>query len=331
VSRVINGHSNVRDSTREQVMRAIRKLDYIPNAAAKSLASARTSRIALIYTNPSTAYLSELLVGALRGTARTAVQLVIDSWDHFGDEARRSAARALAKSVAGVILPPPLCESRVVVPELIKAGVPVVAIASGRSSYNISRVRIDDFAAGKEVTEYLVALGHTRIGFIKGHPNLTASVRRFEGFNAALSEAGIAADDGLVQQGYFTYRSGLKAAEKLLSRRHAPSAIFASNDDMAAAVVSVAYRLGLEVPEDLSVVGFDDTSAATTTWPELTTVRQPIASMAQSAIDIMLHSIQHRDGEPRIVVDKVVDYALIKRDSVAGPRSAGRRRTTKRT
>ncbi len=322
VSRVVNGHGKVRDSTRERVMRAVRELGYTPNLAASSLAAAQGARIALIHTNPSSAYLSELLVGALRGTARTAMQLVIDAWDNFDTEEERKAARTLAKSVAGAILPPPLCESKAVIAELVNAGVPVVAIASGRFSHDISRVRIDDYRASKEITDYLIALGHTRIGYIKGHPNQTASARRFEGFQAALGEAGIAQDATLVQQGYFTYRSGLKAAEKLLALRKPPTAIFASNDDMAAAVVSVAHRRGLDVPRDLSVVGFDDTSAATTVWPELTTVRQPVAAMADTAIDILLRSIRSRERDTRVVVDHVVAHQLIKRDSVAPPGGA---------
>ncbi len=323
VSRVVNGRGTVRDATRERVMRAVRELGYTPNLAASSLAAAQDTRIALIHTNPSSAYLRELLVGALRGAARTAAQLVIDSWDNYNADAQRNAARALAKSVAGAILPPPLCESRAVVNELVNAGVPVVAIASGRFCQEISCVRIDDFHASREITAHLVALGHRRIGYIKGHPNQTASARRHEGFQAALADAGIAADGAMVQQGYYTYRSGLEAAEKLLGHRRPPTAIFASNDDMAAAVVSVAHRRGLDVPVDLSVVGFDDTSAATTVWPELTTIHQPIASMADSAVDILLRGIRRREGSTRVVVDHVVAHQLVSRASVAPPRTGG--------
>jgi LacI family transcriptional regulator len=106
-----------------------------------------------------------------------------------------------------------------------------------------------------------------------------------------------------VQQGYFSYRSGLEAAEQLLGQDRPPTAIFASNDDMAAAVVSVAHRHGLDVPRDLSVVGFDDTSAATTVWPELTTIHQPIASMADSAIDVLLRDIRRNDRTTRLLAD----------------------------
>ncbi|HET7267561.1 MAG TPA: LacI family DNA-binding transcriptional regulator [Oleiagrimonas sp.] len=326
VSRVVNGHSKVRETTRERVMQAVRELGYIPNRAASSLAAAHDARIALIYTNPSAAYLRELLVGALQGTGRTAAQLIIDDWSALDAAAERKAARVLAKSAGGVILPPPLCESEDVISELSSAGVPVVAIAPGYFNPDISSVRIDDFLAGKEITRQLVKAGHTRIACIKGHPNQVASTRRFEGYKAALEEAGIAVHASLVQQGYFTYRSGLDATKTLLSSRKPPTAIFASNDDMAAAAISVAHRRGLDVPHDLSVVGFDDTATATTIWPELTTIRQPIASMADSAIDILLRAIRREPGEPRLVVDQVVAHQLIVRDSVVPPAASARKR-----
>ncbi|MCR6663566.1 MAG: LacI family DNA-binding transcriptional regulator [Luteimonas sp.] len=319
VSRVVNAQGKVRDDTRERVMRAIRQLDYTPNLAASSLAAAQHTRIALIYTDPSGAYLRELLVGLLRVASRTAIQLVIDYWDDLSVEAERKAARALSRKVDGVILPPPLCESRTAVNEFVRAGIPVVAIASGRFSNDISCVRIDDFRAGKELTEHLIEQGHHRIGFIRGRPDLSGSARRYDGFLAALHEAGLETDAALVQQGDYTYRSGLKAAEKILSNRKPPSAIFASNDDMAAAAISVAHRRGLDVPRDLSVVGFDDTSASTMVWPEVTTIHQPIASMANAAIEVLLRSIRRKDASTRVLVDQVVPHRLVERDSVSSP------------
>jgi LacI family transcriptional regulator len=319
VSRVVNGQGKVRDTTRDRVMRAVRELGYTPNLAASALATAQDTRVAMIYTNPSSAYLRELLVGALRGASRTAAQLVIDTWDSLGAGAQRQAARALARRVAGVILPPPLCESKAIVSEFLEAEIPVVAIASGRFHQDISCVRIDDFRASKDITLHLIAAGHRRIGYIKGNPNQTASVRRFEGFLSAMAQAGIEVDENLVESGFFTYRSGLEASEKLLSHPRAPTAICAANDDMAAAVVSVAHRRGMDVPRDLSIVGFDDTSAATTVWPELTTIRQPIAAMADSAVDILMRNIRRKDKSMRTVVDHLVPHELVERDSVAPP------------
>ncbi len=134
VSRVVNGKSNVRDDTRERVMRAVDKLGYTPNLAASALAAAQNTRLALVYTNPSGAYLRELLVGVLHVASHTAIQLVIDYWDDLDPEAERKAARKLAKGVSGVILPPPLCDSEVAVQEFLRAKVPVVAIASTASA-----------------------------------------------------------------------------------------------------------------------------------------------------------------------------------------------------
>jgi len=317
VSRVINGHAGVRDGNRERVMRSVRELDYRPNLAASALAAAQHTCIALIYTNPSSSYLRELLVGALRGSTRAAAQLVIATWDELGPRARREAARQLAGSVAGVILPPPLCESKGIVDAFVDAGIPVVSIASSQFSDRISCVRIDDHQASREMVSHLIAHGHTRIGYIKGDPNQTASAHRWQGYRDALVEAGIGYDEALVQPGLYTYRSGLDAAERLLTLPQPPSAIFASNDDMASAVVSVAHRRGLDVPGNLSVVGFDDTSASTMVWPELTTIHQPVAAMADTAIDILLREIRRTAGSGRVTVNHVLQHALVARDSVS--------------
>jgi len=325
VSRVINGHAGVREGNRARVMRSVRELDYRPNLAASTLAAAQHTCIALIYTNPSASYLRELLVGALRGSTRAAAQLVIATWDELGTQARRDAARQLASSVAGVILPPPLCESNDIVDEFVTAGIPVVSIASSHFSDRLSCVRIDDRRASHEMVSHLIAHGHTRIGYITGDPNQTASAHRWQGYRDALADAGIGYDDTLIQPGYFTYRSGLEAAERLLALHLPPSAIFASNDDMASAVVSVAHRRGLDVPRDLSVVGFDDTSASTMVWPELTTIHQPVAEMADTAIDILLREIRRPASSVRGTINQVLSHQLVTRASVARPtRSASR-------
>jgi len=315
VSRVVNGKSNVSPDTRARVMRAVEKLGYTPNLAASTLAAAQNTRIALVYTNPSGAYLRDLLIGVLHAASRTAIQLVIDYWDDLDADAERKAARRLARSVSGVILPPPLCDSEIAVQELVRAKIPVVSIASNRFSDRISCVRIDEFHAAREITDHLIAQGHRRIGYIKGRDDMAASEHRFEGFRAALETAGIPLDRHLVQPGDYTYRSGLVAAEKLLSRKQPPSAVFASNDDMAAAVVSVAHRRGLDVPRDLSVVGFDDSSSATTVWPELTTIRQPVSTMADAAVDLLLRQIRNGAG----IADDVFGHQLVRRQSVAAP------------
>jgi LacI family transcriptional regulator len=324
VSRVVNGEKNVRDVTRASVLSAVKDLQYAPNAAARSLAGAGGARIGLLYSNPSAAYLSEFLVGALDEASRSGAQLVLEKCEAEDIAAESAAIQRLVKGgVAAIILPPPLCESVAVIAELKQAGVPAVFVATGRFRGEASCVRIDDFRAAHEMTRYLLDLGHKRIGFLAGHPNQTASAERQFGFETALREANVKLDKSMIAQGYFSYRSGLVAAEKLLSRKTLPTAIFASNDDMAAAVVSVAHRKGLDVPGDLSVVGFDDTAIATTIWPELTTIRQPVAAMAEIALELVVREIRRRkEGIEIKPLDHLVVHTLIKRQSAAAPRGS---------
>jgi LacI family transcriptional regulator len=203
-----------------------------------------------------------------------------------------------------------------------QAQVPAVLVASGRPAAGLSAVSINDFEASRAMTRHLLELGHRRIGFINGHPNQTASGQRFRGYIEGMTEAGLSVGTDQVAQGYFTYRSGLEAAEKLLTAWQ-PTAIFASNDDMAAATMAVAHRQGLDVPADLTVAGFDDTPLATTVWPALTTVRQPIAEMAREAVRLLIDQIRkRRDGETAPVRHKLLKFTLIERESTAPPRNS---------
>ena len=335
VSRVINGEKNVRDTTRLAVLDAVQHLNYSPNSAARSLAAGEATQIGLLYANPSAAYLSQFLVGALEGARRTGSHLLIEACEGESADEQAEATRGFAlTNVEGVILPPPLSESRPVQAELEAAGIPVVFVARGLAPEGCLNVRIDDFGAAAAMTRHLLDLGHRHIGFIKGYPGHMATTERINGFCAALRERGVDPDEAPMEQGYFTYRSGLAAAERLLSRPNPPTAIFASNDDMAAATVNVAHRRGLEVPGDLSIVGFDDTAPATTVWPELTTVRQPVAAMAECALRLLLADLKaRRFGGPSPEMEQVLDHELIVRQSSGPPRQgtprgAGRRAKT---
>ncbi|WP_031303912.1 LacI family DNA-binding transcriptional regulator [Sphingobium quisquiliarum] len=318
VSRVINGGQVVRPAMRERVERAIAELNYAPSAAARSLAGGEERRIALLYSNPSAAYLSEFLVGSLDQASRSGVTLVIERWDE-GTSVEGVIAHLQRSRVDGVLLPPPLCDLEPLTQALQRAGIAAVAVATSRPPEGMPVVSIDDRRAAYEMTRHLLQLGHRRIGFIRGNPNQHASGRRYEGYLAALAEAGVAQDEALTGPGLYTYRSGLEAAGKLLDLPDPPTAIFAANDDMAAAAVAAAHRRGLDVPGDLSVCGFDDSAIATTIWPELTTIRQPISAMSRQAVELLVRQLGARDaGEPPASV--LLDYELIRRQSDGPPR-----------
>jgi LacI family transcriptional regulator len=320
VSRVINGEPNVREKTRNMVSAAIEELGYAPNEAARSLAGASQIHIALLYSNPSSAYLSEFLVGGLEQARRNNIQFVVEKCVD-GPDAVETVRRLIAGGIDGILLPPPLADDSHVLDVLNETGTPAVVVTAISMGESISAVSIDDYNAAFEMTRHIVSLGHTRIGFIAGHPNQHASERRLMGYRDALKEAGIAAPTELCAQGLFTYRSGLDAAEQLLNLEDMPTAIFASNDDMAAATVSVAHRRGMDVPGDLTVCGFDDTPLAVEIWPELTTIHQPITSLSGAAAELLVQKIRaQRTGKRQKAKHLVLEFKLIRRQSDAAPR-----------
>ena len=314
VSRVVNNQSGVKPSTRDAVMRAIETLGYSPNAAARSLARAGVGRIGLLYSNPSSGYLGEILLGALEGAHRSGAQLLIGKCDSDTASEQAAIQRLISEGVGGLILPPPHGESWSAIAEIEAHGVEAVAIAAGRFRSVASSIRIDDMAAAAAMTRHLLSLGHRRIGFIKGASNQSASAERLIGFETELSQAEPPAE-GLIESGEFTYRSGFEAAERLLAARRPPTAIFASNDEMAVASIAAARRRGLDVPRDLTVVGFDDTPLASTVWPALTTIRQPIAEMAEAAV---MRLVRGRSDDPEDR-DRVVEHTLMIRESSGPP------------
>jgi len=328
VSRVINDGKNVRHSTREAVLEAIERLNYSPNTAARSLAAGHAIHLGLLYANPSAAYLAQFLIGALHAARNAGIHLVIESCESEDADEQAEVTRRFATSdVEGVVLPPPLSESQPIMAELDAMGIPFVTVAMGAPREDSLNVRIDDYAAAMEMTRYLLELGHRSIGFIKGHPNHVASHDRYRGFCDALDEAGIDSGKAPAEQGYFSYRSGLAAGERLLTGGDRPTAIFASNDDMAAATVSVAHRMGLIVPDDISIVGFDDTALATSVWPELTTVKQPIAAMAEAAVELLIADLRkRRGGAGHKFTERVLSHAMIIRESSGPPPNARKAR-----
>jgi LacI family transcriptional regulator len=209
---------------------------------------------------------------------------------------------------------------------LTELGATAVAVGSGRAPENHSSVMIDEFQAAYDMTSHIIGLGHKRIGFIVGNPHQSASAQRLAGFNEAMVAAGLDAPSEVVAQGLFSYRSGLDAAERLLSRTQGLTAIFASNDDMAAATVAVAHRRHLDVPADISVTGFDDTAIASTIWPELTTIRQPIGDMSRRAVELLGKELRVRQKGDRVKPTHItLGYQLIRRNSDAAPSLARRK------
>jgi LacI family transcriptional regulator len=317
VSRVINSGPRVREETRDKVNASIKALHYSPNLAARNLASAETVMVGLLYANSTSAYLSELLLGSLEQASLSGCQLVLEQYADIESE-KGAIKRIRAGTIDGVILPAPLGDSQEVLKAVAEAGVPAVLITSGRPAPGFSAVSINDFEAAREMTRHLLALGHKKLAFIAGHPGHTASGQRFRGYIEGMTEAGLSVGPDQVAQGFYTYRSGLDAAERLLSNGWNPTAVFASNDEMAAATIAIAHRRGLDVPGDIAVAGFDDTPLATMMWPELTTIHRPVADMAREAVRMLIEQVRaKRTGGTPQMMHEMLDFTLVPRDSSA--------------
>jgi LacI family transcriptional regulator len=318
VSRVLNREPNVRHVTRERVVDVASRLRYRPNASARSLAGSRSYLIGLLIDNPSLGYVAELQFGAMARCRQEGFHLVAEPIETGApDTAARLRAMLVDLHLDGVILTPPACDDLEVLSVLEAAGAPFVRIAPGREPGRAACVRMDDAAAAHELTGLLLQLGHRDIGFILGDPAHGAAAARCAGFKAAMAEAGVEVRPDRLRQGDFSYRSGVLAAEALLAGPDRPTAIFAGNDDMALGAISTANRLGLSVPGDVSVCGFDDTPAARAVWPRLTTVRQPIVEMAQEAAGLLIAGSMIDDrGRP---VERLLAFRIEARESTAPP------------
>lgn len=321
VSRVITGSKPVNEGTRQRVAVAIARLKYEVNVAARA-ARVGSLRVGLLYSNPSAAFLSAFLVGAMGQCSASGAQLILEKC--AGLRGWRAAIdQLIASGVHGILLTPPLCDSRPVLQLLAELDIPAVAVATARPGKSTSAVRIDDYDGALSMVRHLVSLGHRDIAFIKGDPKHTPAQLRYRAFLDAMGEARLEVPPERVAEGMFTYRSGLTAARGLLEQSNRPSAIFACNDDMAAAVVAVAHGLRLEIPRDLAVCGFDDTPLATTVWPNLTTVHQPIGEMGQVAVELICEQIRcQRKQQPSAVEHRLLPYILVPRLSSTGVSSS---------
>nr|WP_299856659.1 LacI family DNA-binding transcriptional regulator [Sphingomonas bacterium] len=314
VSRVLNNEKYVGAETRARVEAAVAALNFRPSAAARSLAGKRSWQIALICDNPSPYYVYEMQSGIRDRCAQDGVRMIAQPYDRDSATLLDDVESLVdATHVDGLILTPPVTDFGAVLDLLQRRGVRFVRISPGTQLDLTPSSFLDNEAAAIAMTRHLIGLGHRRIGFVMGHKSYATSAQRLAGYMRALQEAGIELDLGLVKQGGYDFASGSVAGEELLALDRPPSAIFASNDDMAAGVLAVAHHRGLAVPHALSVAGFGDDALAGYVWPPLTTIRQPTRRMGYEAADMLLSE------ETETVERREVPFELIVRGST-GPR-----------
>ena len=323
VSRVINNGANVQPETRARVQAAIDALNFMPSQSARSLRARRSHWISLMYqtskqwkSDSAPGYLVDFQAGIVSRCRQEGYYLLM----HLSDRDDPQPEGALIGATAshrpdGVLLFPPLCFSPSLLAELHKLKIPVVRVAAADLPDRSPCVDVDDRAAARQMTEYLIGLGHRHIGFIKGHPDHPASELRHQGFREALRAAGLGASAQNIAQGLFSMESGVTAARELLLRKPRPTAIFASNDDMAAGCLVVAHEAGIAVPSQLSVAGFDDSYLAQMVWPPLTTIRQPIYDIGFTAAHQLFTLIRGGRSANKLTLS----HRLIERATTSSP------------
>jgi LacI family transcriptional regulator len=317
VSRVINRSPLLNDDTRRRVEDVIGELGYIPNPQARALALRRNFLIGLVHDNPNAQLVMTVQQGILEALHGTEFELVVRPVDRGSATMLVDLRHFLERQrLFGLVLLPPISENDTIAKLCAEIGCRYVRMGSAPLDDNDHMVASNDCEAVRAATEYLIEQGHRRIGLIAGPHGFRSARERRLGFEEALSKAGIALPRSMIADGNYTFESGLTAAERLLDLMPRPTAIFASNDEMAAGVMHAARQRGLDIPKDLSIVGFDDTPVAAHVWPPLTTVRWPIASMARSAA---LKLTAGLDGEQIVEEPSLFLSTLIRRGSVAAP------------
>jgi LacI family transcriptional regulator len=281
VSRVINRSPKVNEATRERVLKVIEELNFAPNRQARGLAASRSFLLGLIYDVP-TLFINDIQKGMLDVCEAAGYEVVVHACHIESDSLVEDVTRFVKRAhLDGVLVLPPVSDIEPLAEKLDEIGCRYVRYSSRLSNKPWKQVVTDYLPAIMDMTGHLVGLGHREFGFISGPPTHVSSRKRHEVFIQALASHGLELSPEMAAEGAFTYESGVLAGKQLLSAKRRPTAIFAANDEMAFGVMNVANAMGIDIPGDLSLVGFDGTPFSTFVIPSLSTIIRKTDHMAQ--------------------------------------------------
>ena len=319
VSRVINNSPFVKEETRVKIDAIIREVGFEPDPQARGLAFRRSFLIGMIYDNPTPQYVVNMQQGILDATRGTSYGLLVHPCDrgtpHFLRDMRSFVER---QKLFGAILTPSVSEDDRLVDMLKEIGCPYIRVASVLLDRPATMVVTHDGTGAAEAARHLAEIGHERIAHISGPPTFRSAHERRRGFRQGLAERGLKLRPHFDLEGAYTFDSGIAAARELFAMKPRPTAIFAGNDEMAAGVYKAAHDLGIGIPQELSVIGYDDSATAVRLWPMLTSVRLPIRDMGRMAADMLFHRHETRKHAGEETVTEVFPK-LITRESTAPP------------
>lgn len=315
VSRVINSEPFVKEATRQKVQTAIDELGYVVSIPARRLSSGNSYTLGLIFHNASWHYIQDVQKGVLETGRKFGYHTLMHPCDVNRDKDIHEILNMISQRLLdGLIFTPPADNAEKLLCELESLEIPFICLSPKDRTKNRPFVTTSDVRGATAVTRYLISLGHTRIGFIHGPDEQQAPHDRFAGYKQALLEEKILIDNHLITFGDDHFNSGMNQTQKLLTLDPGPSAIFCNNDEMAAGAIAAIFEAGLNVPQDISVAGFDNIPLADQIWPPLTTVEQPIFEMAEKATT---HLIKMLNGETNFDRQLKIPTELVIRKSTA--------------
>ncbi|OUZ07099.1 catabolite control protein A [Bacillus pumilus] len=301
VSRVVNGNPNVKPTTRKKVLEAIDRLGYRPNAVARGLASKKTTTVGVIIPDISSIFYSELARGIEDIATMYKYNIILSNSDQNTDKELHLLNTMLGKQVDGIVFMGGNITD-VLVEEFKRSPVPIVLAASVEEQAQTPSVNINYEQAIFDSVQLLVEKGHKRIAFVSGPMSEPInSMRKLAGYKRALEEAGIAFDDALVAEGDYSYDSGIESLAHLLEQSDKPTAVIAATDEMALGVIHGAQDRGVSIPEDLEVIGFDNTRLSLMVRPQLTTVVQPTYDIGAVAMRLLTKLMNKEQVDDQIV------------------------------
>jgi DNA-binding LacI/PurR family transcriptional regulator len=314
VSKVINNTGRISDKTRKKVLKIMEELDYQPSVVASALTGKRTYTIGLLIPDLANPFFAEIARSVEDRGQELGFSVVMCSTDYNSDKEAKYISLLKQKSVDGIILASGFKNDKIL-KELIKEKLPIALISQDIPGLAVDSVTVDDFLGGYQVTEHLLALGHQKIAVIA--EDTRSSKERIRGYQEALKDAGFTCDERLIFVSASTVEESKRLAAQLIGLGERPTAVFACNDLLAIGTIQAARENGLILPDDLSVVGFDNTLLATIVDPPLTTVNQPIHEMGRQVVDLLMQKIE---GEKNMKQKVVLLPELVIRNSTSSPK-----------
>ncbi|REJ10327.1 LacI family DNA-binding transcriptional regulator [Halobacillus trueperi] len=310
VSRVLRNPDTVTPSTKEKVLEAINQLNYQPNMLARHFRRTETNTILVLVPNISNTVFSEIVGGIEEEAAQNGYRVLLRNTNNQLENEYASIEHLKQRQVDGMIMLSPKLDEETLIE--ISHQYPIVLATAHLETPTIPFVSIDNVGSSEKATEHLIRLGHRWVAHISGPMYSLISRNRYEGYQNAMKKHGLNPEDKFVREGEFTYESGYEHMLDLLSQKEVPTAVYAASDDMAIGAINAANELGVKVPEDLAVVGFDNIKFASMFNPSLTTIAQPLHGMGQRSMELLLKKL---NGEAISQTEHVLPDKLIIRNS----------------